>query len=230
MKLNLITVCVDSYPSVYARKLITRFKEVTNFDVEVFCITDKPNELKDIANIIEPPVKIKGWWNKMFLYSDIMPEGWNLYLDLDIVICNSFDEELRWIIDKNQPLTCVSDAIGWLNNKYSSSMLMMQSGKHNWIFEEWLKTHSELYNYKGGDQVWTGRLLKEKGVDVLYVDKHFSHIKANLKYHLGKRNSKGTFEFPLKIHPSIKMVDCGGKPKPHQIKHLPYITENWHDI
>ena len=228
MKINLITVCVDKYPMEYARKLITRFKQVTDFEVEAYCITERPDEIKDIANIIKPPVRINGWWNKMFIYSDIMPEGWNLYPDLDIVICNSFDEELRWVVDKNQPLTCVSDAINWLDNKYSSSMVMLQSGKHNWIYEKWLKIYRKLSDYRGGDQVWTGRLLEQNGVDVLYVDEQFPNIKANLKFHLGKRNPGG--QLPTRLPETIKMVDCGGRPKPHEITNLPYITENWHNI
>ena len=230
MKLNLITVCVDTYPMEYARKLITRFKQVTEFDVEPYCITDRPDEIKDIATAITPPVKINGWWNKMFIYSDLMPEGWNLYMDLDIVICNSFDEELKWIMEQDQPIACVSDAIGWMNNKYSSSMVMLQSGKSSWIYDRWFKKYKKLSDYQGGDQVWTGRLMKQKGIDVIYVDEKFPHIKANLKFHLAQAMGDGRMQLPAVIPASIKMVDCGGRPKPHEIKSVPYIIENWHNI
>lgn len=230
MKLNLITVCVDSYSMEYARKLITRFKQVTKFDVQAYCITDRPNEIKDLATVITPPVKINGWWNKMFIYSDLMPEGWNLYMDLDIVICNSFDEELEWIIEQDQSLTCVSDAIGWLGNDYSSSMVMLKSGKNSWIYDKWLKKYRELATYRGGDQVWTGRLLKKEGVKVLYVDKKFPRIKANLKYHLARSIGDGRMQLPMEIPFDVKMVDCGGRPKPHELSQVAYIKENWHDI
>ena len=33
MKINLITVCTDNYDTEYARKIITRFKQVSAFDV-----------------------------------------------------------------------------------------------------------------------------------------------------------------------------------------------------
>lgn len=231
MKLNLITVCVDTYPIEYARKLVTRFKQVTElFDVEAYCITDRPNEVKEFAVPITPPVKINGWWNKMFMYSDLMPEGWNLYLDLDIVIVKSFDDELAWIIHQNKPLTCVSDAIGWLGNKYSSSMVMLQSGKNSWIYDRWLKKYKKLSDYQGGDQVWTGRLMETKNTEVQYVDEVFPSIKANLKFHLAQQREDGALQVPMSLSPDIKMVDCGGRPKPHEIGGVPYITECWHDI
>lgn len=230
MKLNLITVCVDAYPIEYARKLITRFKQVTKFDVKPYCITDRPDQIKDIATVITPPVKVNGWWNKMFMYSDLMPSGWNLYMDLDIVICNSFDEELEWIIEQDKPLCCVSDAIEWLNNKYSSSMVMLKAGENSWIYDAWFEKYKKLLGYQGGDQVWTGRLMKRKGIDVLYVDEKFPHIKANLKFHLAQTLGEGRMEVPLEISPSIKMVDCGGRPKPHELPQIPYIAKCWHDI
>ena len=35
---------------------------------------------------------------------------------------------------------------------------------------------------------------------------------------------------PTELPESIKLVDCGGKPKPHQLNMLPYIKQNWHDV
>jgi hypothetical protein len=26
------------------------------------------------------------------------------------------------------------------------------------------------------------------------------------------------------------MMDCGGKPKPHELEMLPYVKKNWHDF
>ena len=30
------------------------------------------------------------------------------------------------------------------------------------------------------------------------------------------------------IDKSIKLIDFGGKPKPHELEKLPYIKNNWH--
>lgn len=229
MKINLITVCTDNYDTEYARKIITRFKQVSAFDVEAYCITDRPDEVKDFAKVIKTPFLSSGWWNKMFIYSNYMPEGWNLYMDLDIVICKNFDKEIEWAIEQDKDICCVSDAISWLNNRYSSSLVLLRSGSNTHIYDEWLKNKDSLINYRGGDQVWTGRLLEKLGRPATYIDDTFKDLKLNLKFHLGM-NVQGGIAFPRQIKESIKMVDCGGRPKPHEISNLSYIKENWHDI
>ena len=35
---------------------------------------------------------------------------------------------------------------------------------------------------------------------------------------------------PLTISSDIKMIDCGGRPKPHELQALSYIKQNWHDV
>ena len=32
------------------------------------------------------------------------------------------------------------------------------------------------------------------------------------------------------INDKIKLIDCGGWPKPHEINNIPYIVENWQKI
>ena len=70
MKINLLTVCTGVYPIEYARKLVTRFNQLTELDVTAYCITDRPKQISSIAIPLEPPFKTEGWWNKMFCYSE----------------------------------------------------------------------------------------------------------------------------------------------------------------
>jgi hypothetical protein len=232
MKINLITVCVDKYPTVYARKLITQFKQVSKLEIDAYCITDRPEELNDICTTIEAPFKTKGWWYKMFMYGDSMPEGWNLYMDLDIVIVENFDEEIKWAIDQNKPIACVSDAIGWLDNKYSSSLVITKSGQNQWIYDIWEKVHKRTTSYRGGDQVYTGRLLKREGIEPVYIDETFPLLKRNLKFHLATNWDRkfGILDLPSELPEGVKLVDCGGQPKPDRLSYLSYIRENWTDI
>ena len=223
--INLITVCTDTYPMIYPRKLIKRFGELTNLEFRPYCITDRPDEISDIATPIEPKVKAKGWWNKMHLYGPQIPSGWCLYLDLDIVLCQNFDKEIQWTLEQDSPLAVVSDAIGWMNNKYSSSMVIFKSQSQLPIYERWLTSRKQLERFDGGDQVWTGQFVK----DVIYIDEQFPNLKKNLKFHLGKKIF-GEWQFPEYISNKIKMVDCGGHPKPHAITNLEYITKNWHEV
>ena len=230
MKINLITVCTDTYPMEYARKIVKRLQQLSDFDIEPYCLTDRPEEINDICNTIATPFKAAGWWNKMFIYNKDMPEGWNLYLDLDIVLIENFDEELQWVIDQDKPLACVSDAIKWMNNKYSSSMVLLKSKDNHDIYEAWTQKYKELETFAGGDQVWTGWFLRENNKEVLYIDEQFKKIKYNLKYHLAQSMSQQGIQLPREVPPGVKMIDCGGRPKPHEMESIPYIKQNWHDI
>lgn len=228
MKINLLTVCTDAYPIEYARKTVTRFQELTNFNVTPYCLTDRPSEVKKFAKPIVHETGMFGWWNKVMLYRPEMPSGWNVYLDIDIVMIQNFDEEIQFAIDANKKMACVSDAIGWMNNKFSSSMMVFQTGAMTDIYEKFraeLETSAgKLQEFQGGDQVWTGRYLKDS--DVLYIDETYPDLKMNLKFHLGKKVF-GQWQFPNVISNKIKMVDCGGRPKPHDLSNLNYIRNNW---
>lgn len=230
-KINFITVCTDAYPMDYARKIITQFEKLSNFNVTSYCITDRPNEISDIAIPIAPPFGDgKGWWNKMYLYSKDMPKGISVYLDIDTVLIKNFDEEITNCIIEltfGRKISVVSDAIMWKNNKYSSSMMVMKHGRMVDIWEKFEKNKESLYGYDGGDQVWTGHQLNDS--DVFYIDESFPKLKMNLKFHLGKKIF-GQWDFPKRLPVGTKIVDCGGKPKPHELSYLHYVKENWHDV
>lgn len=230
MKINLLTVCTDVYPMSYARKLITRFKQLTDLEVEAFCITDRPDEISDIATCIERPFKTQGWWNKMFCYSkDLIPEGWNVYLDLDMILCENFDEEILYAIKKQSKVASFTDAIKWCNNSYNSSFVVFRTGKMHNIYEIWADQHKDLVNYQGGDQVWTGRVLEALEEKVLYLDKKFPLSKQSLKFQFGTIENS-MIRVPLVKPEGVKIIDCNGKPKPDQITGIDYITEAWHNI
>lgn len=226
MKINLITVCTDAYPMIYADKIIRRFKSLTNFEVDAYCITDRPDEIRHCATPIEPEVKTVGWWNKVLTYSPNLPEGWNLYLDIDIVLIENFDKELEWVMKQDRKIACVSDAIGWMGNKYSSSMMVFKTGSMADIYEIWLKNYKQLESFEGGDQVWAGPYIRNRA---LYIDEKFPKIKLNLKYHLGQKIME-QWQFRQFLPARVKMVDCGGRPKPHEITNLDYIVKNWHEV
>ena len=224
-EINFITVCTDKYPIIYAEKITRQFLRSTSLNVNTFCITDRPNLIGNWANPIALAVKANGWWNKLNLYNPNNPEGWNLYMDLDIVLQNVFDEEIEWTLKQRPSIACVSDAINWMGVKFSSSFMIYKTGSQNEIFEKFRKNHKKIANLAGGDQVWTGPQLK----NVLYIDIKFPNLKKNLKFHLAKLNGNDLV-LPSILDNSIKLVDCGGNPKPHELKMVPYIKRNWHDI
>jgi len=231
MKINLLTVCTDTYPIEYARKLITKVQQVSNLEFVPYCITDRPKmfETAGFATPITNAPGVTSWWNKVLLFNPNMPDGWNLYMDLDIVVQQNFDEEIMWAIDNgfDDYITCVSDAISWMGNHFSSSWMMFKTGKQTYIYDAFMKNIPEIQKDVGGDQVWIGKQMYPK---TRYIDQVYPNLKKNLKFHLGKKNIVGDWCFPEHLDRNIKLVDCGGRPKPHDLDYLYYIKENWHNV
>lgn len=226
-RINLLTVCTDAYAMLYARILIKRFCQLTDYIVEPYCITDRPEQIDDIATPIEAPFHT--WWNKMYLYSNDMPAGWNVYLDIDNVLLKNFDEVIEFAINKNNKMACQADTIGWMNNKFCSSMMIFETGRMQDIYELFLPNRSKLIKFDGGDQVWTGKFLRDNDICYLNETELGDKWKKNLKFDLATKVME-QYKFPEFIPHNIKIVDCGGRPKPHELEHLRYIKENWHDI
>jgi hypothetical protein len=247
MNLNLVTVCVDNYDLEYARKLITKVQQVSKFNIAPFCITDRP-AAQAFCNTVRPALNVPGWWNKIQVYNlNVTPE-WTLYMDLDIVVQSNFDEEIQHVIDtgRKDTITCVSDALGWMDNKFSSSWMMFYGSNQVHIYNRFvdaLDRDPSLCNFRGGDQVWIGHNVKPS---VDYIDDIFPYLKKNLKFdlavqHDGIPNDGITSSFDSvtykkwkwyndKIDPRIKLVDCGGRPKPHELQQLNFIKSNWFDV
>ena len=225
MTLNFVTVCTEKYPMLYAEKITNQFKRHTRLDLEYYCITDRPQQVNGWATPITPFKKSKGWWNKVNVFSDKMPDDWLLYMDLDIVITKSFDDEILSIIEQDKDINCVSDAIGWMGEKFSSSLMILKTGSRSNIFSKFVKDESLLSDRPGGDQVWAGPLLGE----INYIDETFPNLKKNLKFQLGKHNGDSV-DLPTFLPKEVKLVDCGGDPKPHELAALTYIKRNWHNV
>lgn len=225
-RINFMTVCTDKYSMVYARKIIKRFCDLTDYIVEPYCITDRPEQIADIATPLE--AHYKTWWNKCQLYSKAMPAGWNVYLDIDNVLIKNFDDVIEFAIKKNKKMAMLSDAILWMNNKYCSSMMIYETGRMHDVYERFVKVYKSIEDFAGGDQVWTGRYVDDK--DICYLDEEYSNkFKQNLKFNLATK-VMGHYKYPEFLLNSVKIVDCGGRPKPHELENLKYIKENWHDI
>jgi hypothetical protein len=200
--------------------------KVTNLDFNHYCLTDRPDKVNGWAVPLQPEVPTHGWWNKINLFSPSMPAGWNLYLDIDIVILRDFDEEVLWAIKNTNSIACVSDAIHWMGERFNSSLMIYETGSQKHLFEKFSKEYESLRNRDGGDQVWAGPQLS----DVTYLDEVFPNLKKNLKFDIAVSSADQRISLPKSISPEIKMIDCSGRPKPHELSMVPYIRQNWHEI
>ena len=225
MQVNFVTVCTDNYPMYYAEKITNRFKDLTKLNLNYYCITDRPEAVNGWAEPIAPFKKSKGWWNKINLFGPNMPNGWILYMDVDIVITKNFDEEIMTVISGGKDINCVSDAIEWKGEKFSSSLMILKSGSRSEVFAKFVEDEHLLFEREGGDQVWAGPLLG----DINFIDETFPNLKKNLKFQLGQIQG-GSLNLPRVLPSEIKLIDCSGDPKPHQLGAIHYVKENWHNV
>lgn len=119
-----------------------------------------------------------------------------------------------------EQMCCVSDAINWMGERFSPSLMCFESGALSHIFNHFIKTESVINNREGGDQVWIGPQLES----VNYIYEKFPNLKKNLKFDLSERVNDN-LNIPMSIDNRIKLVDCGGRPKPHELEAWPYVKK-----
>jgi hypothetical protein len=76
------------------------------------------------------------------VYSSEMPNGIILYMDLDIVMIQNFDTQIIAMSQSEKPMSCVSDAVSWMGERFSPSLMCFESGKHAHIFDRFQKLES----------------------------------------------------------------------------------------
>ena len=208
----------------YANKSHNMLKRNLNINFDSYCITEKPGELSKEIEPIKPLLDdVKGWWNKLFLFSNTMPDGYILFLDVDTVIINDLTEVVEFGLNNLEEIACYSDAIEWEGSKFSSSMMIFRSGTLNHIYQNFVESYPKILNFRGGDQVWTFPQLN----DILYLDEKFPKFKMSLKFQLATRKDKGLI-IPSNLPNELKLIDFHGRPKPHEvIDKWPLIKKHW---
>jgi len=222
-KLNFITTCGGPYPMEYANKAHSMLARNLDIPFESYCITERPYELSDDITPIAPLIDdVRGWWNKLFLFSNKMPDGYILFLDVDLVLVDNITDVINYAYENLEQIACYSDAIHWEGSKFSSSMMFFRSGELHHIYENFLQSYPAINNFLGGDQVWTFPQLDK----ILYLDEVFPGFKNSLKFQLGT-NKEGSLTVPKRLPKGLRLIDFHGDPKPHQLLDWSVIKENW---
>ena len=206
----------------YAAKTHNMISRHLDLPFDSYCITDRPNELPDNITPIEPELNVKGWWNKTLSFSENMPDGYILILDVDLIVLNNITTEVTFALENLTTLAAYSDAINWCGSKLSSSFMIFKSGSLAHIYRNFKTNYEQIENFPGGDQVWMFPQIQ----DVLYIDEHFPSFKRSLKFDVGQIESN-TIHLPRNLSPDIKILDCHGRPKPHEMNSWSVIQEHW---
>lgn len=140
-------VCVNvgtKYPMEYVAILRDMLHRNTLPDRErrFLCVTDRPDELPEGVEPVEPEPDLPGWWQKIALFKPgKLPEGRIVYFDLDVAITG----ELDTLID--QP-GIIRD---WHLPTYNSSVMVWDTGEHA---EAWERFTPDVVQRLRGDQDW----------------------------------------------------------------------------
>lgn len=215
------------YSPDYVSALANGMRRFAGID-RVFCLVDNagrkllPDGVEPI--VIEPEfVQEMGWWGKAALFSKMMPRDVRVfYSDLDNVIVAPVKNIMRCIqIKKPSQVIACEDAIHWLGERFSSTVMGFDTGEHEYVYDRLL---SDIKKYgrrnfesrRGGDQVWLAPLIRDH---IMYVeDIADGRYANNYKFDLSKVGPT----------PETEIVCFSGHPKPeHVFKKHEWVREFW---
>lgn len=213
--LNVITVKTGNrYTVDYVNKMESMLKRHLDIPFTFHCLTEDPEGLNKSIQVIKPPEVLHGWWNKLYLFSDLMPKGYLLYLDLDQVILGNITEIVQECL--GHPFSCYSDHIEWQGEKLGTAFMVFKARSYTSVFDLFYPQRDELKDFPGGDQVWiskTGLIPK-----VFYFNEEF------------EKKTVQSYKFdvvPWGLHSNCKIINFHGLPKPHHVAKSKVVLENW---
>ena len=183
------------------------------------CITDDPVDGVECNPLL---CDLPGWWQKVGLFQRGLFPGWNMFLDLDVVITSSLAPLVAAAMTDKSALWCVDDfgyplrnpravspdtrrMLGGVGTIQSSVMLWCGSPESQ-VYAAWDQFTPEVMEALHGDQNWLTQALYPQAVKFLpdgYVN----------SYKYGKHQ-----QAPLSVF--------HGEPKPHQVADE-WVLQHW---
>lgn len=207
-----LTVACVWWGTLYGVEYVERLRNMVARHLTVpydfVCITD--NEVPSGVIRYPSPIRYKGWWQKVGLFSgDLFGRSQRvLYLDLDLVISGSLNK----LVSAPEPF-CMIENFG--PNKghaahNSSVMLWTPSDESQRIYDCF---HPDVTKHLHGDQCWIWRVMQDK-----IVDFPRSWV-VSYKYERSRMdNRRGEDTAIVVFH---------GNPKPHQALNDTLVKNNW---
>lgn len=215
---NIVTVYTgDKYHHSYVNKMYIMVKDNLHTPYNFICITDKHHGLHKDIQIIPIPhdIGLEGWWIKPYMFkTGLLPEGTNLYIDLDMVIIKNIEP----LFDYMPGQFCgARDYIYNLPNhkdkvNLASGLLRWETNTYNMIWERLQRDKTIRHSYPG-DQEYLYHYHKDH-IKFFPLDYSISY-----KWHYLKR---GYTE-------NTMILDFHGHPKPHEVFDEEIVRKHWHE-
>lgn len=220
----MLTVCCvfnksQSYDDEYVVKLRSMAERYISQSHNFYCITFE-NIL--FVDCIVPPVDLPGRWLKLALFHPDLAVLGNdvLYLDLDLIICNSLDDLLSVQGSFCAPRSRVKRIDG---SPIMSSNLM-----------RWRGNYSHVWTYFIQNQASIDTTLDDRSVIESAIQSDWTDLTAALpKNYFLHWIRDGLYRFEStqllqQIYPECAIIDFGGIPKPHEAVAIrPFLNQLW---
>ena len=191
----------DKFSSEHVNRIYRMAKKNLTLPFSLYCHTDDATGIYDSINIIklDESLPLEKWWWKLTLFKkNKLPEGINLFLDLDVVIQNNIDH-LFSIAEKNKLVI-----IDKMHNEdgfyieshtipfYNSSIMIWYNNDHQDIWEKFSSDMNLYFKlYSGIDRFFSYEInsskFKDVGIDNYYYRangrKIFNIESSQIVYH-----------------------------------------------
>lgn len=165
------------------------------------------------------------WWYKMQAFRKTVARyKINLFLDLDIVICNNMDK--FWDYNNENFVVLQDFNRHWFPSypKCNSSIFKFSSEMAESIYDSFIQNPLDHIRRFRGDQDWMDEYIKDK----IFWPKHWA---MSWKWEVFKGgmvecNSNKYVSTLTKIHNDCSILVFHGKPDPHEVSDT-LINDNW---
>lgn len=205
-------------------------KRHSNEEFDFVCLTDDPRGIIPEVKIFNlPKTSLHGWWLKMYVFNKSCGfEGDVLFLDLDLVICDSINKLWNY---KSGNFIVIRDFTRHVNpswDRFNSSVFRFNVERNYWIWDKFHNEYREVMKKLHGDQDYLYSILKNYAMywpdDWIRSYKWEIRNKNEIQIINGKRNFT-TVTYP-KINPECCITVFHGDPKPADVKD-PWVINNW---
>lgn len=147
MKIVCIYKSGGDYDWRYVAAMNTGLHEHCPDDFDFYCLTDKPDEVSEYANIVELKHDLPGWWSKIELFNpELFYDDIVIYMDLDVLILKDISNLVRAAKNSFYPVTLRSrDPYGEQKDWPSSSIMSWKGRNMNEVYN--------VFFQKGKDKV-----------------------------------------------------------------------------
>jgi len=170
----------------------------------------------------------KSWWYKMQMFNPEHFAGDLLYLDLDVVICNSLDWVLEHVTQRFWALRDFRYLQRSSFNRMNSSMMWWNTGLHAPVWDRFMRVTPALAQQRyHGDQDFLQDAL-DPDLKRFFPDHHaqswrWSARDGGMDFCSRQYRSPGT---GTQIQPGVSVLVFHGQPKPHEITD-PLVQTLW---